>query len=149
MSIRAEPDAAAPRRRPMWHAGAVAIAVGIAPWGCGGTASPGADPETREAPRAVATAPAGEAAGKVASAGHRSRASAPRARRMAEFRRWITRRFRVPGTAHARAGERPLDRLLRSLRDLYGPDRRLRPPDLRSRIKVATGAPDGTRRAPA
>src|SRR5688500_17256521 len=123
MTLPVAPNSPRPLRRP--RVVAAAIAVGIAPWGCGGTPSAGSDPMTRPAAPAPSAAPAGDAAAAARAARLRSPPvshTAPKARRVAEFRRWIVLRFRIAGPARPRAAdEGPLDQLRRSLGRLYGP----------------------------
>jgi hypothetical protein len=135
MSLGAAPGSARPRRRLIRPVVAAAMALGLAPWGCGGTPSSDPDASTRRAARPAPTAPAGGTAARARSGRARSTAVShtTRANRLREFRRWIVWRFRIRGAAHAAAArENPLDQLRRSLSDLYGRGARARPPDLSS-----------------
>jgi hypothetical protein len=134
MWLRGAPNTARRPRRLVRPVVAAAVAVGLAPWGCGGTSSPDPDPTTRRTGPTASTARSGAPATRTPRGRARS-AAAPRATsradRLREFRRWIVWRFRIPGMTAARAARGdPIDQLRRSLSRLYGPPRRGRPPDL-------------------
>lgn len=118
-------DRASAGSRRMRYVVVAAVAVAIAPAGCGGSTGPDSERTTSRA------LPLATAATTVSAMGaRRAPASSPelRGRHLREYRQMIVALYRVPGRAAAGARSAdPLDELWRNLAQMYGPVLKPRP----------------------